>query len=169
MKPDKPPGPEARTSHPGAGSDTRERDRLPPVSRHRVRRTLAGAFFASLLTASVAAATAGNSIRIVLPNHIGAGAVKMSVDGHASAAGRAVWLESQPGSCSANYNVESHHKNLTTWISGQAVHAGNFQVKYLPHIVGASVKGVHFCAYLTTFTSSDKFVTQAYESLHVPK
>ncbi len=155
--------------HVASGSDIARRDTLALVPKHRVRRTLIAAFFATLLTASVAAAAAGNSIRIVLPKHIGSGAVKMSVDGHASAAGRAVWLESQPGSCSPNYNVESHHKNLTIWISDEAVHTVNFQVKYLPHITGASVEGVHFCAYLTTFTTSDTFVTKAYESLHVPK
>lgn len=123
----------------------------------------------SLATAAVAVAAAGNSIRVVLPKQIGAGAVKMSINGHSSAAGHAVWLVSQGGSCSPNYNVESHHKSVTIWVSDQAVHAGDFSVKYLPHITGASVKGLHFCAYLTKFTTSDKFVTEAYESLHVPK
>jgi hypothetical protein len=132
-------------------------------------KTVIVALFALLATAAVALAVAGYSIRIVLPTQIGTGAVKMSINGHASASGRAVWLVSQAGSCSSNYNVESHHKNVTIWISDEAVHAGNFRVKYLPHITGASVKGVHFCAYLTKFTASDTFATEAYESLHVPR
>ncbi len=131
-------------------------------------RTLVALVLASLATAGIAAAAAHDSIRIVLPKKIGKGTVKMSLAGFASGSHPAVWLVSQRGNCSSNYNVESH-RNVTIWISGQSVHDGNFRVKYLPHLTGAGVKGVHFCAYLTLFTTSDTFVTEAYESFHVEK
>jgi hypothetical protein len=130
--------------------------------------TLAALALVSLATAAVAEAAPHDSIKIVLPNRIGSGTVKMSLTGRSSGSHPAVWLVSQNGNCSSNYNVESH-RNVTIWISGQSVHDGTFRVKYLPHLTGASVKGVHFCAYLTLFTTSDTFVTEAYESLHVKK
>lgn len=131
-------------------------------------RTLIALFLASLASAVVAAAATRDSIKIVLPTTIPSGTVKMSITGDASGSGRSVWLVSTRSSCVTNFNVESH-RNVTVWISGQAVHAGTYRVKYLPHITGVSVKGVHFCAYLTLFTTSDTFVTKAFESLHVPK
>lgn len=122
----------------------------------------------SLVAAVAAAAASPDGVKILLPKTIGTGAVKMSVTGYASGTHPAVWLVSQRGTCSSDFNVESH-RNTTVWISGQTVHDGSFRVKYLPHLVGADVKGVHFCAYLTLFTTSDTFVTEAHESLHVPK
>jgi hypothetical protein len=139
------------------------------VLRRGAPRTVIALLLASLASAVVAAAASRNSIRIALPMHIGSGAVRLSVTGHASGFGAAVWLLSQHGTCSSSFNAETYRKHLTSWITDHLVHDGSFRVRYLPHITGATVEGVHFCAYLTRFVTGDKFVTEAYESLRVQK
>jgi hypothetical protein len=117
------------------------------------------------LAASAAAATPGDSIKLVLPKQLHKGmTVTLVLKGYASGTKPEVSLYSQPQPCAKSFTNEIKFHNLTIWIDGGHVR-GNYRYTDRVGFATPTHGTQNFCAYLTSFTPTFSYITKAHESV----
>lgn len=125
---------------------------------------------ASLMLALSATAAPHASIKIVLPKHILVGKrIVIELTGDAAGFKPEVSLYSQPQKCRSSFTAENKFRNPTIFVDGGHV-KGHYVYKDPADFAQGTHKSLYFCAYLTSFTPSFSYITQAHASVrfHVP-
>lgn len=118
------------------------------------------------LFAATAAAAPRDSIKLVLPKHLHPGVrVALVLTGYASGKRPEVSLYSQPQPCRSSFTSENKFHNPTIWIDGGHVN-GHYRYTDRVGFSESTTSKRHFCAYLTSFTPTFSYITEAHEALH---
>jgi hypothetical protein len=139
------------------------------MARRRPIRALSAAGLAVLcvtLGAAAAAATPRDSLKLVLPKHLHTGMnATLVLAGYASGTKPEVSLFSQPQPCASTFTAEVKFHNLTIWVEGG--HVKDHQYRYKDPVgFSKSTRGSqNFCAYLTSFSSTFSYITEAHETV----
>ena len=139
------------------------------MALRRPTKVLSAAALALLCAGLFAATTAAaprDSIKLaVTPKPFHVGGVTILLTGYASGKKPEVSLYSSPQPCRSSFTNEAKFHDLTIWIDGGHVH-GNY--RYTDKVAGFS-KPTHgpqyFCAYLTSFSPTFTYITEAHESM----
>jgi hypothetical protein len=126
---------------------------------------LGAVLLAALALALAATAAPRDSIRLVLPKKlVSTRRETIVLTGYASGKTPLVWLYSQPQKCGSTLAAEDKFNNQTIWITGGHVN-GHYRYKDPVGFLTPTKGRQNFCAYLTSFTPTFSYITEAHESV----